>query len=271
MSNFVRTNLVLDKSYLQGYSKPYIFEKCKEYKFLITSSLTYELVKDEKNRAALFGKIPPAPKYSVYIPAVSQLIQYEIATSSDCGKPSDHIQKRDYSALRRLRNIFSPLKPSDIKAMGDERDFLSKLLYDGELQLIKQIFEKHTNKEIASELNELINGKVTDFAFMNNFLREQRKNGANLPEVNFFTHKSVSYRHFQVMLLFAFDTCNRYQNFSSIAENKNVVEKIRHDINDMSYLTLALLEGGFAVKEKKLIEWWKILKDPNTQESQLQT
>jgi hypothetical protein len=33
-------------------------------------------------------------------------------------------------------------------------------------------------------------------------------------------------------------------------------ERIRHDVLDAQYLMLALLEGAFATKEKKMCEWW---------------
>lgn len=269
--NQAKKNLVLDKSYLQGYNKKHILDLCKNYKILITDTLTYEVLKDEKMRANLFRKIPPAPKYSEYIPSISQLIQYEIRERRECGKPSTHIVKRDYSSLRRLSDPHMVPSQSEIDASKAEKNFLSTLLVDGNLEFLKLIFKKYKKSEILNELNDLKNGKINDFLFMNSHLELQRSLGTNLPKFEFFTVNSITYRYYQVMLLFSFDTCNRYENFEIITKSEKATEKIRHDINDMSYIALALLEGGFAVKEEKLKSWWTLLKNHDVPESQLQT
>lgn len=266
-----KKKLVLDKSYLQGYNKKHILDLCKNYKLLITNTLTYEILKDEEMRASLFSKIPPAPKYSEYIPSVSQLIQLEIENCEECGRPSRHIVKRDYSSIRRLRNPHMVLHQSEVDASKAEREFLSTLLFDGNLNFLESVFKKYNKKEISNELNELNEGKINDFSFMNNYLESQRTQGAKIPEFKLFTVNSITYRFYQVMLMFSFDICNRYENFETIIKSENVVEKIRHDINDMSYIILALLEGGFAVKENKLKVWWKLLKNSDAPENQLQT
>lgn len=222
-------------------------------------------------RAGLFGKIPPAPKYSEYIPSISQLIQLEINKREECGPPSRHIVKRDYSSLRRLRNPHMVLSQSEINVIEAERKFLSTLLIDGHLGFLERIFKKYSKAEISNELKDLMDGKINNFAFINNYLEEQRSMGANIPESKIFTTNSIVYRYYQVMLIFSFDTCNRYENFQTVIKSERTVEKIRHDINDMSYMVLALLEGGFAVKEEKLKSWWDLLKNPDIPENQLQT
>ncbi|XDF37542.1 hypothetical protein RBH89_11010 [Paracidovorax avenae] len=263
--------LILDKSYLQGYNKKHILDLCKSYKLLISGTLIYEILKDEKMRSSLFFKLPPGPKYSEYIPSISELIKEEIEKCEECGKPSEHIVKRNYSVLRRFRNPHVVLSQPEIAAIKLEKEFLSTLLIDGHLGFMGSIFKKYNKPEISKELTELNNGKINDFSFMNNYLKAQRNLGANIPRIKFFTENSITYRYYQAMLIFSFDTCNRYANFETITNSERAVEKIRHDINDMSYMILSLLEGGFAVKEEKLKLWWNLLKKPDTPKIHLQT
>lgn len=264
-------NLVLDKSYLWGYSKAFIHEKTKQYKFLFTDTLTFEVAKDNAMRANLFGKIPSPPRLSAYIPSLPRLIQLEIKELKECGKPSQKNFQYDYSLLPRLSDPNIPLSKLQIDAIEKEKEFLEKLLVDGNLKLIRDIFDRFSKKEISNEVAELRSGKIKDHLFMNRYLSEQRRMGANIPNLSCFTENSVTYRFYQIMIMFSYDTCNRYENFSTIQNSEKALEKLRHDINDMSYLIIGLLEGGFAVKETKLIALWKLLKGVNVPESQLQT
>lgn len=266
-----RTNLVLDKSYLQGYGKEFILKQAKLYKFLFSNTLTFEVAKDNVMRANLFGKIPPPPRCSAYIPSVARLIQSEIKSLEECGKPSEHGLQYDYSSLPRLSNPNIPLSDLQVEAINKEKEFSEKLLNEGIILLLGEVFDKYTKEQIADELAELSRGKINDFAFINNYLIAQRKAGANIPNMSCFTIKSITYRYYQVLIMFIFDTCKRYQNLSVIQNSEGALEKLRHDINDMSYLMLGLLEGGFAVREKKLVAFWRLLKGHDVPESNLQT
>lgn len=61
-------------------------------------------------------------------------------------------------------------------------------------------------------------------------------------------------------MLFALDLKVKYPGGLASVMSPKLREKLRHDVLDAQYLMLALLEGAFATKEKKMCEWWVRLK-----------
>ncbi len=72
----------------------------------------------------------------------------------------------------------------------------------------------------------------------------------------------ATFRWFQVNKIFALHLACSYDSLKTIKDSEKAYEKLVHDVIDAQYLIVALLEGGFATKEKKLIDWWKLL-SPN--------
>lgn len=251
--------IVLDKSFLYSSPKRRIEEISISYKILITDSLTYEVIKDNNNkRSRLFSKLVPIIGELAYIPIVGDLIRFEQKELLPCYKPSRYIKSRDYSVINKLADENYHLSEKEQTAIENYKS-TSTELHNLVLTIIKQTFQAYSNDEAEIEYKSLLNGKIKDQKLINNIISRERQNGALVPNVEIFDENWVSYRYFQVYHLFALDIRSRYQKVDDIFNSEKTKEKILHDIHDMNYLVLALLEGGFATSENKLIKWWEAI------------
>lgn len=252
------SNFVLDKSYLFSETAQRIKSTAKELKFLICESLLLEVLKDSpKERSQLFSKLPEPPICWEYIPSVSKLIQFEQKNNSPCNKPSEHTVERDYSITEKLKDANYTLRENHSFKLEEDQEYYEKLL-EYSLQEIQEVFVRLTIEEAKIEYQNLLNGKIKNIQFINDIILRSRSNGASVPQMENFDERWLTFRFFQVRYLHAVDLRRRYRCFD-LLDSKNTKNKVLHDIHDMNYLMLALLEGGFATKESKLKDWWKAI------------
>jgi hypothetical protein len=247
--------IVIDKSYLFSESADKIKKIAEKSKILICESLLSETAKDDPTkRARLYKKIPSQPKYCEYIPSVSRLLRFEQEKKAPCGKPSSHIVARDYSLTGILKNPETPFPANLAPALDKELEFQKSML-NATLQELAHIFNQCTRASAAKELDELLNGKIRSSEVVNGIIEKAKNNGALVPVAPPLTKEWLTFRYFQVKHIHALDCRARYSDFD-LLRSESAKIKISHDIHDMNYLILALLEGRFATSEKKLKKWW---------------
>lgn len=261
--------IVLDKSYLMACSKERMAITCGQYSILLAQSLAYELIKGTPEaRATQFSKFP-ASSPPRYVTNIGQFLADELKYHKPYGRPSEKIQERDYSNNKLFADKNYILDDTIREALENQKsevDIDTKHMLD-DMEKIRQDFLRNLPRgddERKLKRVELENKIANDRLFIEkqyNLIEidQNPSNGFSKIPFELMNTDWATYRWFQVQNLFALDLCFRYPSTSTILDSEKATEKVRHDILDAKYLITALLEGGFAVKEKKLIEWWKLL------------
>lgn len=256
-----KINIVTDKNFLFSLNTNKSLDLQKDYKFLLCEDLLYESTKDDPSkRCKIFSKLgEPYTDYE-FIPIIPTLITFEKIHKKPCAKPSYHIIRRDYSKNKILANKTKEIAQEQKLALQDlEKDYLIQL--DAIFQGINVQFQACSQEDASLHMDSLLNGKINDDDHINSIIRKHELSGAKLPDLSYFTKESICYRYFQVYELWKTSIRMLYQKFEDICNSTSARLKIKHDYHDMNYLMLALLEGGFATNEKKLIEWFELLCD----------
>ncbi|WP_236232551.1 hypothetical protein [Pseudomonas tohonis] len=257
--------IIIDKSYLQGAPALRISKLSSELGLLMTDALLYELVKNPEKRAKLFSKFPHKPRPFELVPNLGYFLRHEAQENNSCGLPSNHIRRIDHSQTENYKDPKFSLTNDLIAHLSQKKNEIdedSKQLV-ATIASIESVFPELTGtpKKDRIPKAQYIKNKI----FSNDQLVQQ---GANFLISNspFFqgglvntTPAWMTYRWLQVQLLFALDYWSKHPDGVRTNGRPEFEERIRHDILDAIYITIALQEGAFATKEKKLIDWWKKL------------
>lgn len=264
MSKALKSNVVVDKSYLQGVPKAKMAELASTHRLLMTDSMLYELVKgSDVERARWFNKFPDVARPFELIPSPGILMRHELVNNVACGLPSSHARNIDHSNTALFRDPSYSIPADLIKAREVRRDEIDKDT-DVLLSLVESIpilfpeFESAHQKDYIALKHEAQNKICMDVDFVRRgaeFLVKQSPffSSANVAKID---REWITFRWLQVGLLFALDLKVKYPDGVAHPMPSGMRERIRHDVLDAQYLMLALLEGAFATREKKLSEWW---------------
>jgi hypothetical protein len=219
----------------------------------------YESVKDEPNkRSKIFSKLGrPIDDYEL-IPILGELIRYEITHNKPCGKPSNHIVKRDYSINKKLADKQINLTKEQLELTEKFKvdfDIIFDILKSG----LTSRFSNSSLSDAEKQMKQLIDGKINNSRYINHLLKIYKHNGAELPSVDELSKEYVAFRYCQVYTLWMTDIRSRYNKLEDIFDHENAILRLKHDVHDINYLINALLEGAFATNEVKLIKWFKLL------------
>lgn len=268
MSNAFKSNVVVDKSYLQAVSKESMTELASAHGLLMTEAMLYELVKGtDADRAKWFYKFPDVARPFELIPTPGVLMRHEQRSNAACGLPSSHVRNIDHSHTALYRNPGYSVPEDLIKALDRKRKEIDEDT-DQMLSLIDSIPILFPEFELALEKDYLaLKGKAQDKIFTDvDFVRHKAE--LLLKQSPFFSstkvaridHEWITFRWLQVGLLFVLELKVKYPGGIASVMTPKLRERIRHDVLDAQYLMMGLLEGALATKEKKLCEWWLKLK-----------
>lgn len=265
-----RPNVVIDKSYLRGSSREQVGELASQHTLLMSIPLLYECIKEEpKTRAKLFRKFPPTKPPYILIPPIHELIQLENSNHLPSGRPSANAPNKDYSVHEKLIDESYVLSENQISALENKRAevntdtaiFLS--LVEEEAANLKSEFDNIDNTMRENKKADIEKRIAADQDYISEIIkRVSQCSGSMIQKSITFDKSWANFRWFQVVQLFALDVYFRYPSLKDIKKSEKAYEKLRHDVIDAQYLMLALLEGGFATRERKLINWWNLL-SPN--------
>lgn len=263
--------IALDKSYLTACSKEKFTEVCNTYRILAPESLIYELLKEPTEvRASLFSKFPETVRPYQVVSNVGTLLRHEITSHTAYGLPSVRNLVRDYSIHRLLVDRSYTLDARQQRLLEAKR---AEIELDAEVFLsmldpLRKYYQKAlSGSDDSRQRNrDALERQIADDRV---FLAEQYAlveidpllfPGFSKASFELMNERWASYRWLQVQNLFALDLCFRYPNSATISRSGKAFEKLKHDILDAHYLIIALLEGGLATNEHKLIRWWQLLK-----------
>jgi len=81
----------------------------------------------------------------------------------------------------------------------------------------------------------------------------------NFPPHTLLTQEWATFRFYQVNLLFSLHTLHRRRGEIPATISARERTRLEHDVHDAGLLATAVMAGGFATKESKLLRWWQLL------------
>ena len=266
--------IILDKSYLQGISQARYQELSEQFQFLMTDTLFYELIKgDEPARSGWFRKFPQNNNSIPPLKSVWDMLRMELATHKPAGLPSDNLDDSLRSAIRRLISglregtytLTDHDKATIREIAADVNRDADRLMDFTHLEALFPDIRKASDEERNKRRSEYEQYIANNIEELSNFLSNlEPPDGNTMPPSDILNKSWTLMRWLQVQLLFSLDIYYRYgrEDFSKWTQkqkDKLKEEKITHDVLDMWYLILGVLQQGFAVKENKLERFYELL------------
>ena len=266
--------IILDKSYLQGISQARYQELSEQFQFLMPDVLFYELIKgNEPARSECFRKFPQKNNPIPAVKSVWEMLRKELTAHRPAGLPSENLDDVLGGVIWRfnpelLEGTYN--HPDDVKTTiregGAELDGdADRLMNFTHLEALFPDLRTGTDEERnkrRSEYEQYIANNIEELSnFLSNF---ESPDGNTMPPSDILNKSWTLMRWLQVQLLFSLDIYYRYgrEDFSKWTQRQKdrlKEEKITHDVLDMWYLILGVLQQGFAVKENKLERFYELL------------
>ena len=246
--------IILDKSYLQGIPAGRFQELSEQYQWLMSDVLFYELISsDEPGRSGCFKKLPQKPNPILLVERVAALLKKEQTTHKPAGLPSENpaeLNCRTWQFNPALSNGLYHLLNIDKATM---REIKTELDWD-----ISFLIETSNLAPIFPGISEQF--IVDSVDKLSEFLSSlELPDGTTMPAGKNLNESWTLFRWLQVQLLFSLDILHRYNDINLSALTDKSREKLEHDVLDMHYLILGVLQSAFATKDKKLIRFYKLL------------
>ncbi len=260
------TNIVVDKSFLQGTAGRRVRELASEHRILMSDALFYELLTTRPDaRVQCFAKFPDGPNPVDLISHAGVLMRYEMEAGTPSGKPSRHKEDVQFlfnSSLKKEE--YRP--PEDAqKAIDEETARLTESVqrFVERTGAVTSLFpDLFTGSQVERDAAHLEAEKaIVSPGALRPFISqlEPPPGEKPLPPVERIDERWAIYRYVQVQLLFALDVHVRYQGNIPKPMSGRLYEKMEHDVLDAEQLILGCQEGAFATHENKHKRWWALL------------
>ncbi len=263
--------IILDKNYLQGTSQAKFQELSEQFQFIMPDVLFYELIKGhEPARSRCFRKFYQKSN-QILVPSVPELLRKELGTHKSAGLPSEYLLPEESwqfnPELLEGTYILTDDQKVEIREIDAELDREANRLMDftdfetlfpdlrtGTIEE-REKYKSECKQSIADNIEELSNSLSKKF---------EPPYGATMPPKNILNKSWTLMRWFQIRLLFSLDIYDRYgavdfSKWTQKQKEKLKEEKIKHDVLDMWYMILGVLQRSFATKENKLIKLYNLL------------
>lgn len=242
---------VLDKSYVQGATKGVLGDFLSDNTMLMTHSFLIEVSgNDAESRARIWKKLVGCWELA---PSVRHLMNYELTQNSPCGKPSEHLVKRDYGLIHSLKDSSYEFEEPKKDALGKELESAKYMV-----ELVKQFSMSEFRPLVRSrnevQIQDII---VNDKEFIlekATILSQVARSFPDGKKLNSIDRSWFHYVWLQSYCLLSLDMTYRYTE--DVLASDSVNKKIQHDLRDLEYLMVSVQEGSVLyTKDKKLEKW----------------
>ena len=258
--------VVLDKSFLQAASASAIQELASSHRLVISWALFYELLTcDTRGRRGCFSKLPKTENPVELVENIGKLLKIEIDTHRPAGKPSSHKENIRFTFNSKL---LSDDYQMPLDAQEAIKEHTNTLLSNIERFIaIARLTPKFFPNLLSGTDKERIDARrsaekmITDKDALLSLYAKLQSPDPNIPfpPHNLVDESWATYRWLQVQKLFSLDLFVRYAGNIPAQLTPKIYTKLEHDVLDAQVLMLGCLEGAFATREKKLINWWHLL------------
>lgn len=262
------TEIIFDKSFLDGASHQLVYDICAAHKVMYSESLIFELITtDKKSQVRCFSKLPNTQYSFALLPNIGTLLRFEVENCTPCIPLFERRIQGSY--------IFNP----ELKA--------GTYFPQGEVANILKIWCNQVNENTKSFLQrcqvvyqffpELIGIKYQSLALAISIARMNIATDSDLvrriyssilkeiPLPNALEPKSLNeqwawFRWIQCKVLAALRIFQRYQYEVLDNPSAKIFLKAEHSMHDIDYIILGALAGTLATNDKEIIEDFKLIR-----------
>lgn len=262
----MKPTLVVDKSFLQGTTTRRMHELVESHQLLMTESLFYEILSNDRDRAKCFSKFPAVENPADLVMHVGGYLRKEISLRKIAPRPSESIIRTRFQFNPRLTQ---PGFQLPVEALEAQAEKLAEVHIDmkaliGRAATMPTIFPAaftgtQQERDIARSLAEAAIARDRGIPMSIYAAFRAPKGERKPPPARYIEEDWAIYRWLQVHLLFALDLAIRNLANLNNPLSASLHEKIEHDVLDAEYLIVGTLEGSFATYERKLQRWFALL------------
>lgn len=255
-----RTEVVLDKSYLQGATTAEVRDLCDQRAVFMIEALLYELLTtDDKAMRDCFAKLPSRDNPLELIPNVGALLRYEISNQTPC------IPMRN----RRVNHTFcfNPgMATGEFRFTGEQRATLREWQHEtsedvagfiGQSAVVDGWFPglvRFPPGGSRAALDAAMNQVATEPDFIRHIYDQIRK--PEFPSAKVIDEEWAFFRRMQAHLCAGVQYVGKY----GARNDATPSTRLEHDRLDLDYLILGCLAGGLATRDSNLANLFRILR-----------
>lgn len=249
-----KSDVVIDKSFLQGASKDRLRSVFEGHRVLMTESLFHELLTtDSAIRSRCFRRIPGIENPVTLVQNVGAILRWEVENQRPLSSIDEVVISERFKFNPGLVDKDFKLREGQIRVMENWRKEVSVLVHD---------FADHCSKVPIRfpELNgyhpgittthiERIKKRVCDEP---GFVRELYRGGkgGTWPPKEAIDKQWAIYRWIQIKILAALDYFRKYGESDVSSETT----KVENEYLDLEYCLIGCLVGAIATKDKGMSE-----------------
>ncbi len=262
----MRRGVVIDKNFLQGASRPDVLALASSNMLVMSGAIFYELLTtDPEARCKCFSKLPQTENPVVLVDHIGVLLAQEVRTGRPSGKPSGHRHSFRFRFNERLLELQYELPEEAMVVLREQttdvEEDVERLLVLAEQTpgLFPGLLTGSSDEQNSARARA--EAAISQLEQVHRFYSAMESTEPTLPHPSIRSQfaKWAHLRWLQVLMLFALDLYVRYRGRIQEVLTPKVREKLEHDVHDAQVLTLAILEGSIATRERKLSRWWTLL------------
>lgn len=254
--------MLIDKNVVQGFSQADFAALGERYTLLMPDVLFFEMLStpDPRERAQYFGKLPRRDNPIVMVDHIGAHLQEELTLHRPSARPSAHPLPMPYRFHPRLRDPAFVL-PDEVQAkIAEHRRALARrrIRMVERALLMGAIVQQRMQRERENQPQAIavLRVQATSLAGARDLLAHVAAvpdKELTMPALETLDTSWALVRHTQTMAVFSLDLFSRQgSNLRDDAYLARRAGDLDHDALDFEYLALAVHEGAFATRERKL-------------------
>lgn len=262
------TELVLDKSFLDGAPSSVVSDVFSAHRVLCTESLFYELITTTRSsQIRCFSKFPDRPNAFALIPNIGTLLRFEVENRIPCIPLFDRRIEGSYIFNSRLRNgtyvaegeVLETLNAWRTQVDEKTKSFLHRC------QLVYQFFPQLNGVEfrdfptaVLAVRRAIATNEVLIRNIYASFLDEEAPPNALEPAL--LDSRWAWFRWVQCQLLATLRIFQRYQCRIPDPPTSKVLLRAEHSMHDIDHVLLGSLAGGIATYDNEIAEDFQLIR-----------
>jgi len=263
--NFV----VVDKSYLDGTSTAEVKRLAHDNRLIVSAALFHEILTTRpESRVRCLSKLPQTINPVELVERAGNLASLEMERHAPAGLPSANLVSFDgpFRFNPKLLELDFPMPVETAEAIEEKRLSVEESI-DALIELsetVPSIFPELTigttqqRKEALTRAQSLISDPRNVVGFLADL--ESPEPGRPFPDISSSPEEWAITALLQARLLFVTDLYVRHQGKLAEIMTPSLRVRLEHDVHDAEVLALGILQGAFATRERKLREWFKLLR-----------
>lgn len=269
-------SIIVDKSYAQGIRSLLDFRD--RWQLLFPDAFFFEVASaDDRARELCLSKLRELHRYDAVrvAPNVGEMLRKEINRLGRAGPPSENLvlgldldaffgmRFDDLSAARRTALATTATDfDRDVDGLIERINMLQEVvrgIAQGTTDPRRKTAFRAAKETIAEDQN-FVTGFFADFVCSGDHAPPGASLLADVARSGAFGPEWTIYRWLQVQLLYGLDLVERHGRLTADALTAKQRERLQHDVTDIEYVVLGVLQGALATNDGRMLDMFNRLR-----------